>query len=309
MVATQVVTSSGKALRAPPARGVATRRRRATNGQTLPIRVTRADDVAAACARIVACVGAARRRPMYGPEASPGATLDVEVTRMPAPHLDGIPLLESGDRLDREEFHRRYELTPDEFKAELLDGTVYVSSPVSLRHTRPHTLLAHWVTSYGYETPGTEPHTELTLILEGDNEPQPDANLRIRPETGGLSREVGIYLHGPVELVAEVAYSSASRDLHLKRTVYERAGCREYVVLVAEPAAVRWWSLEEGRYVELRPGEDGLLRSRVFPGLWLDPTCMLADDAPGVMAALRRGLASPEHVAFVATLAERRPAR
>lgn len=215
--------------------------------------------------------------------------------------------MESGDRLDRAEFHRRYEQTPQGFRAELLDGIVYVPSPVSAVHGKPDSLLHLVLELYTLETPGADQYGEVTLILPGDNEPQPDACLRILPELGGISRLTDRFLHGPIELVCEVAYSSVARDLHLKRAIYEAAGCLEYLVVIAEPAQIVWWALEDGEYVDLLPGDDGLFRSRVFPGLWLDPVGAAAGDRRAVLAALRRGLASPEHAAFVEQLAARRP--
>ncbi len=92
----------------------------------------------------------------------------------------------------------------------------------------------------------------------------------------------------------------------LKRDLYQTLGCKEYLVhVVEEPGAVHWMRLEGGRYRDLTP-EDGILRSRVYPGLWLDVTAYLAGDARAVDATLRRGLATPEHAAFVADLARRR---
>ena len=56
-----------------------------------------------------------------------------------------------------------------------------------------------------------------------------------------------------------------------------------------------------GRYERLMPAEDGIIRSEVFPGLWLDPDAMINLHRTA-LAALHKGLASPEHAAFVARL-------
>jgi hypothetical protein len=51
----------------------------------------------------------------------------------------GLPLLEPGDRLSREEFERRYDRIPQLKKAELIEGTVYMPSPVrAAKHAGPH---------------------------------------------------------------------------------------------------------------------------------------------------------------------------
>lgn len=49
-----------------------------------------------------------------------------------------IPQLDSGARLTRMEFERRYEASPPWIKAELIEGVVYVAAPVSLPHGDEH---------------------------------------------------------------------------------------------------------------------------------------------------------------------------
>jgi Uma2 family endonuclease len=133
--------------------------------------------------------------------------------------------------------------------------------------------------------------------------PQPDAQLRILPECGGQTRDTDQFIVGAPELVVEVAKSSRTIDLGDKRADYERAGVREYVEVALEPGEV-YWHIRRGRkLVRVRPGRDGLHRSKVFPGLWLDPAALLSGDIAGVFAALDRGLATPEHAEFVAHLA------
>lgn len=216
------------------------------------------------------------------------------------------PALESGDRLDRAEFRRRYEAQAHDRKAELIGGIVYVASPARLPHAEQHAALIGWLHTYFLATPGTMVVDNATLVATEQDEPQPDVALAVRPEHGGLGRvDEERYLHGPVELVAEVAHSSASKDLHLKRDLYRTLGCPEYLVhVVEEPAVVHWMRLDGGRYRDLMP-EDGVLRSRVFPGLWLDVAAYLRGDARAVDATLRRGLGTPEHAAFVVELARR----
>ena len=80
----------------------------------------------------------------------------------------------------------------------------------------------------------------------------------------------------------------------------------EYVVRALEPDEVLWHVLREGRLVAVPPDADGLYRSRVFPGLWLDPQALLARDTRRLRAVLDQALATPEHAAFVAKLAAAR---
>lgn len=140
--------------------------------------------------------------------------------------------------------------------------------------------------------------------------PQPDGLLRLAPEYGGRARvEAKGYLDGAPELVAEVAASSASLDVREKLAAYRRAGVREYLVWRTEDEAVDWWALEEDEYRPLAPTPDGVVRSRVFPGLWLDLPALLALDGARLMATLEQGLKSAEHAAFVAELPQRAPAQ
>lgn len=217
--------------------------------------------------------------------------------------------LESGERTDQPTFHAWYKTTPDGFKAELIGGRVVVASPVkNHRHARPHGNVMHWLGAYSVETPGTYILDNPTTILGPDAEPQPDGALVIDPAWGGRTTERGDdYTVGGPEFVVEVANSSGAIDLGEKRADYERAGVQEYVVALLRDRQVRWFINRGGRFDEFPPDPDGLFRSRVFPGLWLDPAALLTDDARGVIAALRRGLASPEHADFVRLMEARRP--
>ena len=218
-----------------------------------------------------------------------------------------IPPLESGDRLSRGEFERRYEAMQGLKKAELIEGVVYVPSPVRQRyHGKSHTSLIGWLFAYRARTPELDLGANSTVRLDLNNEPQPDSVLFIQPESGGKVKidEDG-YISGAPDLVAEVAGSSASYDLHDKLRAYERNGVREYIVWRVFERQVDWFVLRGSRYEPLAPSEDGILRSNVFPGLWLDATALLRDDYGTLLNVLQRGLDSPEHAAFRAELALR----
>lgn len=215
------------------------------------------------------------------------------------------PTLNPGDRLTRAEFERRYLLRPDIKKAELIEGVVYIMpSPVSAEfHGEPHADVLAWLGVYKADTPGVRTGDNSTVRLDLDNEPQPDAHLRIHESCGGQShRDADKYITGAPELIVEVAASSASYDLHAKLNAYRRNAVQEYVVLLTEEPAVKWFRLREGRFVELPGDDDGIIRSEVFPGLWLDTRAMLAGDLTRVLALLQRGIAAPEHAAFVEKL-------
>ena len=215
-----------------------------------------------------------------------------------------VPPLENGDVLTRAEFERRYEAMPHLKKAELIEGVVYVPSPVRHNaHSHPHIHLASWLGQYEASTPGVQAGDNGTVRLDLDNEPQPDALLFIDPACGGQAR-IGAddCIEGAPELVAEVASSSASYDLHVKLRVYRRNGVREYLVWRVLDHELDWFVLRAGQYERLPVDAEGLWRSEVFPGLWLDPAALLRGDLATVLAVVQRGLASPEHAAFVARL-------
>src|SRR5712692_6874837 len=211
------------------------------------------------------------------------------------------PLLEAGDRLSRDEFERRYQRMPRLQKAELIEGTVYMPSPVrAKRHAQPHGHLAGWLVLYASETPGVECFDNSTVRLDLDNEPQPDLVLIKLPAKGGAARiSADDYIEGAPELALEIVGSSQAYDLHQKKGAYRRNGVCEYLAWVTVENRLVWWELREGEYQEIAPQADGLLKSHVFPGLWLDTAALLRKDMKSVLATLRRGLDTPEHKAFV----------
>jgi len=219
----------------------------------------------------------------------------------------GVPTLQAHDRLSRAEFERRYAAMPSSMKAELLNGAVYVAQPVRhVYHGRPHSILTGWLCCHADATPGLDIGDNSSLRLEGDNEPQPDILLRVPVEHGGRSRiDAEGYVVGAPELVTEVTASSVTYDLHEKLDVYRSHGVLEYVVHRVEDGAVDWFVLRDGRYERQEPDADGIPRSTVFPGLWLDAGALLRGDRSGVRACVERGIAGPAHAEFVARLRAR----
>jgi Uma2 family endonuclease len=198
-------------------------------------------------------------------------------------------ILETGDRLTREEFHRRYELRPDIRKAELIGGMVFVmASPLRTNvHGAPHGLFAMWLQAYAGKTPGVQFSLEGTVYLDVDAEVQPDAFLFWLPPRGARARldDEG-YVVGVPDLVAEIGASSASYDLHAKKEAYRRAGVPEYIVWRTIDGQIDWFRLHGGEYVRVEPDADGIIESEVFPGLRLAVDSMLAGDVAGVLAAI-----------------------
>jgi hypothetical protein len=216
---------------------------------------------------------------------------------------DGVPPLEMGDHLTRAEFERRYNAMPELKKAELIEGVVYMPSPVKPLHGEPHILLAGWTTYYLAHTPGLKAADNTTVRFDDVNEPQPDVLLAIQPAAGGqLHIDEDGYYAGSPEFIAEVAASSVSYDLHAKLRVYERKGVREYLVWRTRDGELDWFRLDQGKYSPIAADDAGIFKSTIFPGLWLDRAALLGRDLPRVFAVLQEGLASPEHASFAQAL-------
>jgi hypothetical protein len=232
-------------------------------------------------------------------------TLQTIATREKLPK-QWIPPLQNGDRLTRAEFERRYAAMPHVKKAELIEGVVYMPMAVSEDHSGPHFDLILWLGFYRMATPGIGGRDNGTVRLDLENEPQPDAFLLILPEYGGQARITpDRYIEGAPELAAEVAASSVSYDLHVKRNAYRRNGVCEYVVWRVEDQAIDWFVLHRSRYTRSRPTRSGIYQSKILPGLWLDPEALIRGDMIAVWQVVQQGLASPEHAAFVARLQQR----
>ena len=204
--------------------------------------------------------------------------------------------LENGDRLSRCEFERRYQAMPQTKKAELIEGKVYMASPVRIIHGQPHAYVMTWLGIYHAATPGTQLADNTTVRLDLDNEPQPDALLRI--ETGQSVIDADNYIQGAPELIVEIAASSASYDLQEKLQVYRRNGVQEYIVWQVSEQIIDWFRLRDGKYLKLQ-SEKNIIKSEVFPGLWLATDSILQGDLAQVLEIVQTGLATTEHQNFV----------
>ena len=218
----------------------------------------------------------------------------------PIPAVQTRPVLESGDRYSRAEFEARSLARPDLKQTELIEGVVYVASAVRLSaHGQPDACIMTWLGTYCSQTPGIITSINTTIRLDHKNVAQPDALLAFERTADGKPRgDADDFFAGPPELIVEISASSASYDLHDKKQVYERNGVREYVVAIVEQQRVAWFELIAGRYQE-QSAVEGIHRSRQFPGLWLDVAALFDNSFPRLLATLQRGLATPEHAAFV----------
>ena len=218
--------------------------------------------------------------------------------------LPRILPLEQGDHLTRAEFERRYEMMPHVKKAELIEGVVHMASAVRFAlHGCPNADLVTWLGVYRAGTPGVRHADNVTIRLDLDNEPQPDALLLVLPSHGGRATiTADDYIADGPELVGEISASTVSNDLDEKFRVYRRNAVQEYIVWRIQDAALDWFVLRNGQYERLQPDAVGILKSEVFPGLWLDVAALTRFDLAAVLQVLQQGLAHPDHEAFVQRL-------
>jgi Uma2 family endonuclease len=198
------------------------------------------------------------------------------------------PVLDSGDRLSRAEFHRRYSARPDIKRAELIGGVVYVLSPTRFAwHDNQAAMMITWAKVYSIRHPGVLAGGSATIYLDATSEVQPDAFLfRREPAGPGAHQTTDGYLEGAPQLVIEVSASSASYDLHDKKEIYRRNDVREYLVWRVLDDAFDWFRLVDGEYVLVEPDACGVIESQEFPGLRLNVPRLLADDLATVLAEL-----------------------
>jgi Uma2 family endonuclease len=207
-----------------------------------------------------------------------------------------------GDRLDRAEFHRLYEATTEDFRAELVNGTVYFVPPGTVSQGRFSAKLIGWLGEYQMATPGTEALANVTILLGEQSEPQPRAALLVKSEFGGRSYEDEEgHLAGSPELAIDVWSGLEKYSFDEKRRDYEHGGVSEYPSPSVPEQRITLLGLRGERYESL-PSVDGVIWSRTFPGLWLDTDALLKDDYDRFHAVLAKGIASPAHADFVATL-------
>ncbi|MBD2150909.1 Uma2 family endonuclease [Pseudanabaena sp. FACHB-1277] len=201
-----------------------------------------------------------------------------------------LTILENGDRLNREEFERRYTASKIK-KAELIEGIVHVASPLRFTpHGKPHSNIITWLGTYQAAIAGLEVGIEPTVRLDNDNEPQPDAVL-FRIDGNARIDDDG-YISGAPELIAEIAASTVFYDLHSKKRTYERSGVKEYIVWRTLDRQIDWFILENGKYSQLESDALGVMRSQEFAGLWLNVNAILSNDMSAVLQTLQTGLST-----------------
>ena len=211
-------------------------------------------------------------------------------------------LLLTGQQLDRKDFERRWDESPQIKYAELIDGIVRVNGPVKATHSRALSCLALWLVRYEMETPGVISCGPASIRLDEFNMPLSDSLLMIDPKRGGRCRiSDDDLVEGGPELICEVTNDSRSFDLHAKFKLYERHAVQEYLVWRTLDREIDWFQLCNGRFQRIVPNE-GLLKSQVFPGLWLRPDELIQDRLRFVRLTVQQGASSAEHRDFIQRL-------
>ena len=206
-------------------------------------------------------------------------------------------LLAPGDRMELEEFLARWDQCPDLKFAELIDGVVYMPSPLSVPHSR-YDGMAQLVVGYYAARSGLCENLPNATWLMGRSAPQPDLALSLKPEYGAKWKLTDRNLaSGRPELVVEVCRSSRSYDLGPKLALYERAGVPEYLAILVEERRFEWRILIDDRY-QFLTAENSIFRSHIFPGLWIDEQAFWREDGDRLLSVLDEGLRSPEFVDF-----------
>ncbi|MFN7935827.1 MAG: Uma2 family endonuclease [Bryobacteraceae bacterium] len=209
---------------------------------------------------------------------------------MTNPHLL-VNRLITGLSMSRDEFLRAWDDTPELKNAELIEGIVYVPSPVGSTHAEFDFIIHHWLAAYCDHDRRYRGGANATwLMLE--SAPQPDSHLRLLPEFGGHSKEHQGRFTGAPELAVEICETSREVDFGPKLALYQRAGVREYITVETLLPRVQWRVLDNGSYRTLDPDNQGILRSEFFPGLWLDTKALLTRDSAALIACLQSGIAS-----------------
>ena len=190
--------------------------------------------------------------------------------------------------------------------AELIGGVVYMPSPLSREHSVPDSRVDNWLGHYAAFTPGCEVGSNGTWLMREDS-PQPDVYLRLLPEYGGQSTTAGPYPQG-ARIRWRRFVCRVRPTTYMRSSIFiKRPACSEYLVFLVREQEIRWHRLINGVFHVVAADADGIMRSSVFPGLWLDAGAILAGDMAKVFTVLTKGLNTPEHADFVARLTRGRP--
>lgn len=189
------------------------------------------------------------------------------------------------DWITVEEF---YSLVPDDQKADLLDGVIYLASPDSRRANNLTGFLFSLLAMYNDAKAigGAVFITRFAFRLSKYCAPEPDVAY-VRPERVHLVHEGGMR-EGPDIAVEVVSRESRQRDYRRKKQVYQKAGVEEYWIIDPLEDRTEFHRLEQGRYKLVPLEANHLFRSQVLPGFWLDVNWLLSWPLPNPYACLQQ---------------------
>lgn len=151
--------------------------------------------------------------------------------------------------------------------ADLIDGKVFMHSPVNLRHADLLNFVDHLLRAYIARRRLGKLYREVVAVrLSSRQVYLPD--LCFIPSTA-LAKLRPSYIAGAPALVVEaLSPTSAERDLGPKFATYEEQGVQEYWVLDPQKLGHRFYRREGELLVEFARGAE-LIRSTVLSGFWM----------------------------------------
>jgi Uma2 family endonuclease len=182
------------------------------------------------------------------------------------------------------------ELIPDDQKADLIEGAIYMASPESTDHNKLVSWLDRVIGNFVQERGlGETTVNKVAFRLTDRSAPEPDFAF-VRAERAKDIRSG--HVDGPPDLAIEiVSPDSVDRDYRAKRELYEAAGVPEYWIIDPDEKTVTFLARgDSGRFVETPP-ENFLFRSRVLPGFAIDVRWLWQRPLPSAMATVQRLLA------------------
>lgn len=157
-----------------------------------------------------------------------------------------------------------------------------------VQHGQPQAAINAWLGFYAAHTSGVHCGGSSTLKIDESNEYEPDGMLFY--DKGQVVIAEDGYLQGVPELVVEVAASTVAIDSTVKFEVYESKGVKEYLLWNTVATEITWYHRSKEKFVPLKADREGILKSKAFPGLWLNVAAMLGFDQKAVLKTLQLGM-------------------
>lgn len=183
-------------------------------------------------------------------------------------------------------FDEFYNIVEENVKADLLDGQIFRDSPAIPRHAMTISRLNTLINNYSEKFDLGEVFGSTTTVkLAQYQGPEPDLFF-IRKSRLHIIGEK--YVAGPPDLCVEViSKSSRQRDRGRKFVLYAEHRVKEYWIFDPLLNTVEFYENRDGDWVEIKPGAQGRLHSKVLPGFWLHPAWFAKSILPPASALLQ----------------------